>query len=807
MKISHNWLKEYIDFRISPSELAERLSMLGLEVESVEDQAHIYDKFVVGEVIEKTKHPHADRLTLCKVNVGKEVIEIVCGAPNVDVQHKVAVGLVGATIPHNQHDPYGTSFVLTKTEIRGIESNGMICSAYELGLGDDKDGILILKNNAKVGTPFAKYLGKTDVVYEIEITANRGDLLSHIGVAREIGALTGEKASLPKYKVHESNIPASKYAIIKIIDKKKCLRYVGRVVRNVKIQPSPQWLQDRLLSVGIRPINNIVDITNYVLKETGQPLHAFDYDRLARHTIIAKCANEGDRFTTLDDKERVLNSEVLLICDAEKPVAIAGVMGGLNSEISDSTKNVLIESAYFLPSNIRRTSKFLGLSTDASQRFERGIDIEMVRYAADRAAQLMKELAGAKILRNAIDVYPKKAKKRQVRLHVSRTNAILGTSLTKSQITSFLRRLELIPISQSNDAITFSIPSFRNDLVEEIDLVEEVARIYGYDNIETKTRTMIDFSKPLETKDFNDDVRSYLAGAGFHEIMTFSLQDKASASLTGEQYIEVLNPVSVEAECLRMSLVPGVLQVVQHNRSHGQKDVRLFEIGDVFSRKRNKAPETLDDVHEEHRLLVLLTGRKLPQVFGADSRNIDLFDLKGEIEAFLSKFLLDKYRFISYDNHSALTELGLTVEINGTYAGFLGKVKKSILEKFEIEDDVFVCELKLSVLKSNHCTEKKFSLLPRYPKVSRDLAFIVDQSLAQEKIESSIRDAGGALLEQIRLFDVYVGEQIGYGKKSLAYALEFQPKEKTLTDKEIDEIIKTIVARVEKKYNARLRDT
>lgn len=806
MKLSHSWLKEYVDFRIAPSELAEGLSLLGLEVENVEDQSQMYAKFVVGEVEGIKKHPNADRLTVCSVNVGSQILEIVCGASNVEVKQKVALGLIGATIPHNQHDPEGKPVTLVKTKIRGVESNGMICSAYELGLGDDRDGIFVLKNTAKIGEPLAKYLGKYDVVYEIEITANRGDWLSHLGVAREIGALVGKKASLPKLKIQENTIPTSKHASIAIVDKKKCLRYVGRVVRNVNIQPSPQWLQDRLQSVGIRPVNNIVDVTNYLLMETGQPLHAFDYDRIARHSIKVQSANDGDRFVTLDGKERVLNSEVLLVCDAEKPLALAGVMGGLNSEIMESTKNVFIESAYFLPSNIRRTSKLLGLSTDASQRFERGVDIERVRYAADRAAQLIQELAGGEILRGAIDTYPEKVKTRRVGLRVSRVNEILGTFLTKPQIIACLRRLEVVPLTQSKNNITFSIPSFRHDLLEEIDLVEEVARIYGYNNIETKTRTIVDFSQPVESGEFEEEVRRYFVGGGFNEIKTYSLQDKQSALLTGERYIEILNPVSVDAGYLRTSLLPGALQVVRHNRSYGQNDLRMFELGAVFFRKVD-APENLDDINEEQRVMVLLTGSTLPQVYDSYSRNSDLFDLKGEVDSFLKKFLLDKYCFISYDNDSALTEPTLSVEINGTYAGFLGRIKKSILEEFDIEDDVFVCDLKLQILESNYVKDKRFRLLPRYPKVTRDVAFIVDRSLAQEKLENVIREMGGELLEQVRLFDVFIGEQVGTGKKSLAYALKFQPKDRTLTDKEIDEIMGAIIKGVVKKFNARLRDT
>lgn len=805
MKISHSWLKEYIDVRLKPAQLAERLSMLGLEVAGYEDLAAQYDKFVVGEVLEASKHPNADRLTLCKVNVGAETLEIVCGAPNVASGQKVVVALVGATIPRNQHDPEGKPFVLERASIRGVRSNGMICSAYELNVGDDAAGILVLDGEVKTGTPYAKHMGWSDVVYDMEVTANRGDWLSHIGVAREVQILTGTKATLPAIRIKESRTPSKKPATIKIVDREKCLRYSLRVLRNVKVGPSPEWMQKRLQAVGVRPISNIVDVTNYVLMETGQPLHAFDYDTLAGHTIVVKCGKEGEKFTTLDGKERTLRSDTLMICDAEKPVAVAGVMGGANTEISAGTTNVLLESANFAPGNIRRTAKHLGLSTDASQRFERGVDVELTLYAVNRAAQLLQELAGAEVLGGEIDLYPVKRKPVSISLRVSRTNAVLGTSLTKKEIVKYLRSLNLVPVSAGKDAIKFRLPSFRYDIAEEIDLIEEVARVYGYDNIETKTRTMVDFSKPMKTWTTEDELRRYFIGAGFHEILTYSLQDQSRAGIGGEVPVEVLNPVSAEATALRTSLLPGALAVVQHNRSHGQPDLRLFELGNVFQLKKGGSLEDLSGYQEEDRILVLATGNFLPPQFGTEHRKVDLLDIRGEVEAFLGKFCLDKYRFISYDSASALIESALAVEINGSYAGFLGKVSKSIAQRFDIDDEVFVCELKLHVLEKGWVAEKKLTPLPRFPSVRRDLAFVVDRNTEQESVARTIREAGGTLLAGLVLFDVFTGDQVGAGKKSLAYSLELQPLDRTLTEREIDAEIVRIVNRVESTCHAKLR--
>ncbi len=805
MKISHNWLKEYIDLRLKPAAVAENLSMVGLEVSGYEDLAARFNKFVVGEVLERAKHPNADRLSLCKVNVGSTELAIVCGAPNVAAGQKVAVGLVGATIPRNQHDPDGKPFTLERAQIRGVQSNGMICSEFELGLGEDANGILVLGENARPGTPLAKFLGLTDVIYDMEVTANRGDWLSHIGVAREIQMVTGKKASLREIHIKESTTSSKKHATITIVDRQKCRRYSSRVLKNVTIGPSPQWMQDRLQSIGLRPINNIVDITNYVLMETGQPLHAFDYDTLAGHAIVVKCAEEGEKFTTLDGKERILKSETLMICDGEKPVAIAGVMGGANTEISERTTNVLIESANFEPGTVRRTSKHLGLSTDASQRFERGVDIDMTLYAANRAAQLIQEFTGAEVLKGSIDVYPTKLRPSFVHLRVDRVNEILGTSLSKQQIVSFLKRLDLKPVGQTRDSMKFQIPMFRYDIAEEIDLIEEVARAYGYDNIATKTRTTVDFSKPLHTTFLQDELRNYLIGAGFNEMLTYSLQDRANGHLTGDRAVEVLNPVSAEASVLRTSLIPGALTVVQHNRSYGQKNLRMFEIGNVFGLLGEKPGETLDSFTEEERLLVVISGNVVAEQYGSEHRDTDLFDLKGEVQSLLSKFCLDKYRFISYDSASALIESALAVEINGTYAGFLGKVGKSIAQGFDIDDAIFVCELKIAELERGWVTEKKLKPLPRFPGVHRDLAFVVSVVTLHETVARAIREAGGTLLTNLVLFDVYVGDQVGAGNKSLAYSLEFQPLDRTLTDREVDAEITRIVQHVESTCNAKLR--
>jgi phenylalanyl-tRNA synthetase beta chain len=805
MKISHSWLQKYVDFKLRPHEMVDGLTMLGLEVESVEDLAKKYDHFVVGEVVERAKHPNADRLTLCKVNTGNEVQEIVCGAPNVAAGQKVAVALVGATIPHNQHDPEGNPFVLERAKIRGVESNGMICSAFELGMGEDASGILVLDPGAHAGMPLAKFLGQTDIIYEIGITPNRADCLSHIGIAREVGLLSKKKIRIPVVRLKESVIPSARHTKIVIEDKTGCPRYSARILRNVRIEPSPKWLQDLLTSVGVRPINNVVDVTNYVLMETGQPLHAFDYDKIADHTIVVQRAKDGEKFTTLDGKERTLNSETLMICDARRPVAIAGVMGGGNSEISNGTTTILIESAFFDPRSIRKTSKYLGLSTEASYRFERGTDIGITTYAADRAAQMIQELTGAEILKGVLDAYSHKLKELRIKLRISRTNQVLGTMLSKSQIKEHLSHIGMKSTSVSNDVLEAIIPTFRVDIGQEIDLVEEVARVYGYNNIETTTVSSIDFSNAVFADRVESDIRNYFSNAGFNEMVANSLQDDATASIPGLPTVKMLNPVSVEMSTMRTSLVPGALQIVRHNRNHGNKHLRLFELGKVYCVGEATDGKSLKGFREEDRLLILMCGKPVTAGIGIQPRQTDIFDLKGEVEAFLSKVCLDKYRFIYYDTRSALTDSTISIEINGVETGFLGRVKGELTTKFDIDDPVFVCELALEILSEGMRSERKYAPLPKFPSVTRDLAFVVDGSVTQQSLERAIRESGKPLLASVVLFDEYRDEKIGAGKKSLAYALEFQSQDHTLTDRETDQLITRIVDAARKECDAVLR--
>ncbi|MER3524417.1 MAG: phenylalanine--tRNA ligase subunit beta [Ignavibacteria bacterium] len=801
MKLSHRWLQRYISFQLTPEELSERLTMLGLEVESYERLGEKYRNFVVGKVLEVQKHPNADKLTVCSVDIGKERLQIVCGAPNVAAGQKVAVGLVGAVVPRNQHDVQGKPFTLSQMELRGVQSFGMICSEYELDVGTDKDGILVLEPKARPGQPLASYLGLDDVVYEIGITPNRPDLLSHFGIAREIAILTGGKPALPRVRLRESSVPIKKYFSLTVKDTVNCPRFAVRMIRGVTIAPSPKWLQDTLRAVGLRPRNNVVDVTNFVMLECGQPMHAFDYAHLRGSHIIVRQAAAGTRFVTLDGKERVLPEGAVMVCDAEREVSIAGIMGGENSEISDATTDVVLESAYWNPSSIRRTAKALGIQSDASYRFERGADPNATDYALDRAAQLIAEIAGGEVLRGKIDIYPKKILPRTLSLRADRCNHVLGTTLSRSDIVRLLSPLEISKTRSDGKRVWFRVPTFRVDIEREIDLIEEVARVYGYDKIETKTVAAIDLNHPFQKESAADRIREILVGFGLHEALSISLVDEETAMLGGKNPVRLANPLGKEMAAMRSSLLPGLLEAVARNQRFGNTDLRLFEIGHVFAQAAT--PQLVGTIQEEQHVCLVLTGKAEPRHWKYPSHDVDVYHIKGVVADLLDVCRLDSWRYIYYSTSETLADNPIFVEINGTTAGFLGRVKREVRDRFGIEQDVFVAELNLaSLLSKKH---KRYEPLPRFPKVRRDVAFVVDTGVTAESIQNAMMELSSELLQEVELFDVYRGPNLPADKQSLAYTLVLMSKERTLTDEEIDAEVKRVVQRVRDRFGAELR--
>jgi phenylalanyl-tRNA synthetase beta chain len=803
MRILERWLKQYIDFSIEPDELAERLTMLGLEFESVQRLDARYHGFVVGEVLTKEKHPRADRLSVCTVAIGRETLQIVCGGPNVASGQKVPVGLVGATVPHNQHDPGGNPLVLERVSIRGVESSGMICSEFELDMGKDSAGIMVLDHDAKPGQPLAAYFGLDDVAFDLEITPNRPDWLSHLGVAREIGALTGRPPHLPEVKLKEFREPLSRHLSVRVEDVENCPRFAARMIRGVSIGPSPRWLQNAIRNAGLRPRNNVVDITNYVMYECGHPLHAFDHALLRGGRIVVRRAEEGTPFTTLDGKQHLLPGGAVMVCDAEREVSVAGIMGGENSEISDRTVDVVLEAAYWNPSSIRRTARVLGISSDASQRFERGTDPNGVRFALDRAAQLILEVGGGTLLKGVLDVYPRKIRERRVPLRFSRVNHVLGTRLKKPDIVRQLGLIGIRPSEVKGDRATFLVPTFRVDVDREIDLIEEVARVYGYDRIEAGSTATVSYRQPFPATSLKERIQEAMVGRGYQEAITNSMQPPAVASLGGLTPVRILNPQNQDMAALRTSMLPGLLQVAARNHNAGNFDLRLFEVGHVFRVDDSPSPKLVENFLEQEKLCLLITGGSAPVHWSGGRRDVDIFDLKGDIEFVITKFALDKCRFISYSTSNGLTDNTLTIEILGSYAGYLGRMMQEVLGIFGLEQPVYVAEIDVERLGNE--ARKLFAPLPRYPRVRRDVAFTVDADIPVERLKATIRESANELLQSVEVFDVYEGKQLPGGKKSVAFALEFMSLEKTLTDAEVESAVGGVVAGVEKAYGAALR--
>jgi phenylalanyl-tRNA synthetase beta chain len=800
MKISLNWVKRYIpDLQIeSFDKLKDDMVAIGLDIESIENESEKYKNFIVAQITEFTKHPDADKLTVCKVDTGKEILTVVCGAKNFDRGSKVCLALEGAIIPNG-------GFEIKRSKLRGILSEGMICAEDELGLSEDHSGIMILNKDAKVGQNFSDYIEANDYLIEIGVTPNRGDLFSQIGMAREIASIFDKKIVYPKIKINESKEYSKDFIKIKIESTEFCKRFTGRVVKNVKISESPEWLKKALISVGLRPRNNIVDITNFVMMETGQPLHAFDYDKIRKKEIIVRTANEGDKFITLDSKERTLNDKSLMVCDGDGYSAIAGIMGGEMSEITDDTKNVFIESAYFDSVCIRKNSKKLGLQTDASQRFERGVDIDKVPFASDRAASLMQELAGAEILKEIVDVYPKKFEKILVGVRKSQAEKVIGIALTDEKIIGLLDKIEIKFIEKKKDRMIFGIPEFRrNDISREIDLIEEIVRMYGYEKLENQLDFRLDISQHIDYGDkylkFIDNIRNHFIGRGLNEIVSYSQQDEKKITIFSDKYVKIANPNSVEMNVMRVNLLYGMLNTVKNNINNLGKNIslKLFEIGEIFIDKG-------DRFSEENHLCFTLSGKYDFYSFDKKERMFDFFDIKGELEMFISKLNLENLGIIYY-NRDRLSNNVIDIEINNVNIGSIYIVGKDILDLFDIEQNVYSVEINLNILFDLLKGDISYKGISRFPAVKRDLALVGNKDVNYGEIKKIITKSGGNILKSIDVFDIYTGEKIGKEKKSLAISLEFSSSERTLKDEEVNKQIQKIIKTLEKEIQITLRN-
>ncbi|WP_138429920.1 phenylalanine--tRNA ligase subunit beta [Fodinibius saliphilus] len=801
MNISYNWLKELIDLELSPQETAEKLTLIGLEVEEVTSFGSKLEGVVVGEVLEVNEHSNADRLYICQVDIGTEKVQIVCGADNVAVGQKVPVATVGSSLPPKEEgdDP----FTIRKAKLRGEESKGMICAEDELQLGDDHSGIMVLAPHLEVGTPLHEALDLyQDSVIEIEITPNRPDATCHTGVARDLAAALDLELKKPFSTDFDEQNPLDEIDI-SIESPEKCHRYVGKMVKDVTIEESPSWLKNKLKAIDVRPVNNVVDITNYVMFELGQPLHAFDADTIKGNKIVVKDFNEKVTFETLDHIERECSAGTLFICDAEEAVAIAGVMGGVDSEVSDNTTNVLIESAYFNPGDIRKTAKEQQLQSDSSYRFERGVDPQLQRIAAERAAELMEEIAGGTVVESCTDVHPQKTEATKLDLRKSYVNRLLGTDFSTDEIRDILNGLELEILEQDQDTIKYKIPTFRPDLEREVDLIEEVGRLFDYNNIPTPEHGKFISPEPLtDWEQLVSKTKDIAKGMRFREIYSNSLMPDKDAKLLGslDNMIHTLNPISTDMTTLRPSLLYGFLTSVAYNFNRNINQVRFFEIGNVFEHSEEGTYHS--GIKEETNILFGLAGFKTIEHWKTKAEHYDVFDLKAPVQSFLQQL-----NIFEQVEETADSENRLVYTFDGTEIGCLYEVSKNMREEYDFELPAHVAEFSLTQIQKarQQVTQKGYETVSKFPSFEFDFAVIVDRSVKAGTLLKSIKDTAGDSLKELDVFDVFEGESLGENKKSIAFRLSFLDKNKTLTIKDVEPIINKVLKVLEKEYSAKLR--
>lgn len=801
MIVTYNWLREFVDFGFSPEELAHRITMVGLEVEGLEKLAEGLESVIVARLASVEPHPDAERLTLCRVETGADEIQVVCGAKNHKTDDLVALAQVGTVLPGN--------FKIKKSKIRGCESVGMLCSEKELGLSEESSGIMILPPGLPLGQPVFEALKLKDVRFEIGLTPNRSDCLSVLGVAREVAALSNRPLGSVATNVVAGVGNINDHTSIRVDEPQLCPRYTARLIRGVKIGPSPAWLAQRLESVGIRSISNVVDVTNFVMMELGQPLHAFDFNHLHENRIVVRRAGGNEKFITLDNKEHVLCEDDLVICDGRGSVALAGIMGGENSEIDENTTDVLLESAYFDPNTVRRTSKRLGIHTEASHRFERGIDIDSVPVALQRATQLIVETAGGEVAGGLIDVFTPPSRIDAVTISTEKTRSLLGIRIDADRIKTLLEGIGLQVKEMTEDVLEVRIPSFRHDLEREVDIIEEVARLYGYDNIpatlpagEMESQLLPPHSKSVSR------LRGCLNALGFSETVNYSFVSPLvwDRLLLGEgdarrKNIELLNPLAEDQSVMRTSLVPSLLECLSKNIAYRSRDLRLFELRPVFFGTDDELP-----AKEKLTLSVALCGRREPEGWAQNDGNVDFFDLKGVAEEILNIFKLNNAIF-DQKSEEPFYHPGksCTIKIRDDIIGTLGEIHPKVLERFDIDTTVFLLDLDLEPLFKNAAASKKLFIPSRFPETQRDTALLIDRDVAAQEIFDTVKKVKSPHLRDCVLFDLYCGQGIPQTKKSLAVRMHYGSDEKTLTDEEVNRAHQKIVDALCQSIGAEIR--
>ena len=810
MKISYNWLKQYIDTDLSAEEMGNILTDTGLEVESIEKIEAVkggLEGVVVGEVLTCEKHPDADKLKVTTVTIGGEPLQIVCGAPNVAAGQKVIVATVGCTLYPNPDE----SLKMKVSKIRGVESHGMLCAEDELGLGESHAGILVLDPETKVGTPAATVFElEDDYQIEIGLTPNRADAMGHIGVARDLIAhqnfhasksLSLNLPSVDAFNETDGSLPIA----VKVENKELCPRYVGTTIKGVTVKPSPAWLQKRLRAVGISPINNVVDVTNYVMRELGTPLHAFDVRSLSGQ-IVVKTASVGDKFVTLDGVERTLSSEDLMITNGKEHLCIAGVFGGAGSGIKDDTKDVFLESAYFNPVSVRKTAKFHGLSTDASFRFERGVDPALTEYALKRAALLIQEVAGGTIAMPIAEEAGQPHENKKVEFSYDRCNKLIGSSIAKNDIDKILNSLDINILQTTDGVALLEIPAYRVDVTREADVIEEVLRIYGFNNVPLPEKLNVSvniFPKP-DIEKVQNVISEMLVGKGLIEMMNNSLTSSVYAEKLGgetvksERNVRMLNPLSQELDVMRQSLIFNALEVVEHNQNRQHADLKLFELGKIYHNYES-------GYAENKRLILVLSGKKERESWNSNKETVSYYSIKGLVAAVFSRLGLNGMITESALKNSLLQE-GVQLSVLKKKVGEIGWINSGMKKHFGIKQDVFIADLDWdAILESLQYVKVKYTELPKTFAVRRDFSLLLDQKTTFAEIEALAKNCDKKILKEVGLFDVYEGKNLEEGKKSYAVSFTFQDPEQTLKDNQIDAVMEKIRGELEGQLNATLR--
>ena len=820
MNISYNWLKDYLDFDLQPDEVAAALTSIGLETGGVEEVQTIkggLEGLVIGEVLTCEEHPNSDHLHITTVNVGgAEPLQIVCGAPNVAAGQKVVVAVNGTKLYDGDE-----CFTIKRSKIRGVESNGMICAEDEIGIGTDHAGIIVLPADAVVGTPAKEYYNvKSDYVLEVDITPNRVDATSHFGVARDLAAYlkqNGKPANLKRPSVDAFKIDDEVPAIEVVVENKEaCLRYSGITIKNVTVKESPEWLQNRLKVIGLRPINNVVDITNYILHGVGQPLHSFDADKIKGNKVVVRSATEGAKFVTLDGVERTLTDRDLMICNVEEPMCIAGVFGGLDSGVTEQTKNVFLESATFHPTWIRKTARRFGLNTDASFRYERGLDPNQTVEVMKRAALLIQEVAGGTITGAIQDIYPVPVAPYRVELTYDKVNTLIGKVIPVETVKSILESLEMKIVSETAEGLVIDVPVYRIDVQRDVDVIEDILRIYGYNNVEfsDNVKSNLSYQTPTDRSyKLQNLISEQLCGCGFNEILNNSLTRSAYydnlSTYPVSHCVMLMNPLSADLNCMRQTLLFGGLESVEHNAKRKNGNIRFFEFGNCYDYNidHKKEGETLAELSEDYRLGLWVSGSRVDNNWAHPNEKSSVYELKAYVENILVRLGVNLQKVIFGNLANDIYSAGLSITTSsGRQLGTMGIVSPKICKELDIETDVYYAELSWTLLmKEIKKSKVTFSEISKFPAVKRDLALLLEKNVQFAEIEKIATESERKLLKDVALFDVYEGKNLPAGKKSYAVSFYLQDEGKTLNDKQIDAIMKKIQTNLEQKLGAQLR--